>query len=347
MKRQFTIFSLLMIIAVIASACATPTTEAPKPTVAPTAVPQPTAAPKPTDAPKPTEAPKGMDYTPAKQKGNIVTAGSSTVFPISQRMADLFKKEGYSGNITVDSIGTGAGFERFCKTGETDISNASRAIKDAEKENCKKINREPVEFYVAIDALAVVVSTENDFAKNLTKNQLTAIYSGKAAKWSDVDPKFPAEGIKLFSPGTDSGTFDYFIEATAVKKEDILKVPGIQLSENDNVLVKGVEGSKYAIGYFGYAYYAADKGKLRAVSIEGVEPSKETVEGNKYPLARPIFIYSDAKIMKDKPQVAAFIKFYLDNLNKEVAKVGYFPPPAADQKKTMDVFNKAVGVMMP
>lgn len=322
MKRELTIFSLLMIIAVIVSACGAPATK-----VAP-----PTAA---------------SPFDPASAKGNIVTAGSSTVFPISQRMADLFKKEGYSGNITVDSIGTGAGFERFCKTGETDISNASRPIKDAEKENCKKINREPVEFYVAIDALAVVVSAENDFAKNLTKNQLAAIYSGKAAKWSDVDPKFPAEGIKLFSPGTDSGTFDYFVEEMKIKKEEILKVPGIQLSENDNVLVKGIEGSKYAIGYFGFAYYAADKGKLRAVSIEGVEPSKETVEGNKYPLARPIFIYSDAKIMKDKPQVAAFIKFYLDNLTKEVAKVGYFPPPAADQKKAMDVFNKAVGVMTP
>ena len=157
----------------------------------------------------------------------------------------------------------------------------------------------------------------------------------------------PPKASNSSAPAPIAARFDYFIEATAVKKEDILKVPGIQLSENDNVLVKGVEGSKYAIGYFGYAYYAADKGKLRAVSIEGVEPSKETVEGNKYPLARPIFIYSDAKIMKDKPQVAAFIKFYLDNLNKEVAKVGYFPPPAADQKKTMDVFNKAVGVMMP
>lgn len=321
MKKQFTLFSALMIIALIVSACATPTTVVP------------------------TTAPKAADpFAPSSVKGNIVSAGSSTVFPISQRMADLFKKEGYTGNITVDSVGTGAGFERFCKTGETDISNASRAIKAEEKANCAKINREPVEFYVAIDALAVVVSGENDFVKNLTKAQLKDIYSGKSAKWSDVDPKFPAEAIKLFSPGTDSGTFDYFIEAMAIKKEDIIKVPGIQLSENDNVLVKGVEGSKYAIGYFGFAYYAADKGKLRAVNIEGVEPSKETVEANKYPLSRPLFIYSTAQIMKEKPQVASFIKFYLDSVNKEVVKVGYFPPPAADQKKALDTFNTATGM---
>lgn len=320
MKRHFTVFSLLMIIAVIASACGSPATK-----VAPSTAASP--------------------FDPASAKGNIVTAGSSTVFPISQRMADLFRREGYTGNITVDSIGTGAGFERFCKTGETDISNASRPIKESEKENCRKIGRAPVEFQIAIDALAVVVSSENAFVNNLSKAQLADIFSGKVSKWSEVDASYPNEAIKLFSPGTDSGTFDYFVEAILNNKKDgILSVKGIQLSENDNVLAKGIEGSKYAIGYFGFAYYLADKGKLRAVAIEGVEPSKETVENKKYALARPLFIYSDAAIMKSKPQVAAFIRFYLDAPDKEIVKAGYFPPTAEDKKKANEKFNEVMGI---
>ncbi len=145
--------------------------------------------------------------------GNIITAGSSTVFPLSERMAERFKDEGYKGNITIDSIGTGAGFERFCKTGETDIANASRAIKTSEVENCKKISREPVEFRVGTDALAVVVSKSNTFLKDVTLEQLAKIFSTQAEKWSDVDPAWPKENILRFSPGTDSGTFDYFVEA--------------------------------------------------------------------------------------------------------------------------------------
>jgi phosphate binding protein len=248
-------------------------------------------------------------------------------------MAERFKDEGYKGNITIDSIGSGAGFERFCKTGETDVANASRAIKTSEVESCQKIGREPVEFRVGTDALAVVVSKGNTFLKDVTLEQLAKIFSTQAEKWSDVDPAWPKENILRFSPGTDSGTFDYFVEAVMTPayktadagKKEILGAKNLQLSEDDNVLVKGVEGSPYAIGYFGYAYYQENQAKLTALAVKGVVPSTQAVDEGKYPLARPLFIYSTAKIMTEKPQVAAFINFYLTTVNEEIKKVGYFP----------------------
>ncbi len=269
---------------------------------------------------------------PLEVSGDIVVAGSSTVFPLSERMAERFQDEGYSGNITVDSIGSGAGFERFCVAGETDIANASRPIKDSERASCRNIGRDPIEFRVGTDALAVVVSQENDFVTNLSLDELALVFS-TAAKWSDVNPDWPDQPIQRFIPGTDSGTFDYFVEVVFDKDEKpILSAANLQLSEDDNVLVQGVLGSPYAIGFFGYAYYVENRDLLRAVSIEGVVPSQESVDDGTYPLARPLFIYSSADIMRNKPQVAAFINFYLTYVNQEVADVGYFPasPEALD-----------------
>ena len=253
------------------------------------------------------------------------------MFPLAERMAERFENEGYGGNITIDSIGSGAGFERFCVTGESDISNASRPIKESEVESCRAIGREPIEFRVGTDALAIVVSGENDFIDNLTMEQLAAIFSGSTATWADVDSSWPAEPIQLFSPGSDSGTFDYFVEEIFDEDESrLLNAPGIQLSEDDNVLVQGVLGSPYAIGYFGYAYYVENADTLKILHIEGVEPNQANVDNGSYPLARPLFIYSDATIMMEKPQVAAFINFFLTYVNEEVVDVGYFPAPQAD-----------------
>ena len=184
---------------------------APAATQAPV-VEQPTTAPATTEPTiAPTEDPMAM-YAPDAVSGDVVTAGSSTVFPLSERMAELFQQEGYIGNITVDSIGTGAGFERFCKTGETDISNASRKIKDSELANCKALAtpRDPIAFRVGTDALTVVVSSQNDFVTALTKEQLGKIFTGQFATWDQVDPAYPAEAIVVYGPGADSGTFDYF-----------------------------------------------------------------------------------------------------------------------------------------
>jgi phosphate transport system substrate-binding protein len=352
-----TIRSLLFVVVALSlmlAACGTPVTETP--TVAAPAPVEPTKAPEPTAVP--TEVDPMAMYAPAAVTGDVITAGSSTVFPLSERMAELFQQEGYTGNITVDSIGSGAGFERFCKTGETDVANASRKIKDAEVENCKALAtpREPIAFRVGTDALTVVISAENDFVTALTKEQLGKIFTAQITKWSEVDPSYPAETILVYGPGADSGTFDYFNEVavaplypdadgkadTKAGKAALLAAPGAQFSEDDNVLVQGVEGSKYAIGYFGFAYYNENKGKLKAVAVEGVEPSQATVDDGTYPISRPLFLYSDAAILKAKPQVAAFIYFYLNNVDKEISDVGYFPAPDADLKASMDAWTAAV-----
>src|SRR5512139_2170745 len=255
------------------AACAPATTQAPEPTKAQPTESLPVSGSEPTATEAAAEDPMAM-YAPDAVSGDIIAAGSSTVFPLAERMKQRFEEEGFTGNITIDSIGSGAGFERFCKNGETDISNASRAIKDSEVESCAALSpaRTPVEFQVGIDALAVVVSSENDFATDVTKEELAAIYS-TATNWSDVRPEWPKEPILRFSPGTDSGTFDFFVEAVmgpanldadgkadlAKGEEVLLNAANVQLSEDDNVLVQGVEGSPYAIGYFGFAYYQENK----------------------------------------------------------------------------------------
>jgi len=281
---------------------------------------------------------------PIKVRGNIISAGSSTVYPLSERMAERFKEEGYSGNITIDSIGSGAGFERFTVAGETDIANASRPIKSAEIEAAKKIGRNPIEFRVGTDALAVTVSKENTFLENVTMKQLGQIFS-TAELWSDVDPSWPSQPIQRFIPGTDSGTFDYFAEEVFDKQfEPLLAASNLQLSEDDNILVQGIEGSPYAIGFFGYAYYAANAESLHIVAIEGVQASAVNVDNGTYPLARPLFIYSDATIMNEKPQVAAFIDFYLSYVDEEVIGVGYFPANEEAIERGRTAWLKAMGM---
>lgn len=284
-----------------------------------------------------TESADGIELPmadPFMVTGDIVVAGSSTVFPLTERMAERFQDEGFVGNITIDSIGTGAGFERFCVGGETDISNASRPIKDEEIASCQAIGREPVEFRVGTDALVVVLGSNNYFASDITLGQLATLFS-TAETWADVNPEWPAHPIARFSPGTDSGTFDYFIEAVFDDDEaPLLAAANLQLSEDDNVLAQGVIGdscragdltTRCAVGYFGYAYYEEYADNLKALSIEGVEPSGGSMNDNSYPLSRPLFIYSTANIMAEKPQVAVFINFYLTYVNEEVLSVGYFP----------------------
>jgi phosphate transport system substrate-binding protein len=252
-------------------------------------------------------------------------------------MAERFLREGYSGNITIDSIGSGAGLERFCVAGETDIANSSRPIRESEVESCRAIGREPIEFRVGTDALAVVVHPSNTFATNMTLEQVALAFS-TATTWADVDPSWPAQPILRFSPGTDSGTYDYFVEEVFDSNEEpLLSAANLQLSEDDNVLVQGVIGNQYAIGYFGYAYYEENHDRLNILNIEGIEATAENVNNGTYPLARPLFIYSDATIMAQKPQVAEFINFYLTFVNEEVVDVGYFP--ASEDALNLAKFN--------
>jgi phosphate transport system substrate-binding protein len=318
----------------------------------------PTAEARSTSGVAPTEEALAM-YAPDAVSGPIVTAGSSTVFPLSERMKQRFEEEGFTGDLTIDSIGTGAGFERFCKTGETDIANASRKIKDEEAANCAALAtpRTPLEFRVGTDALAVVVNKDNDFATDVTLEELAALFT-TAEKWSDVRPDWPDEAILRFAPGTDSGTYDYFVEKVvaplhpkadgtpdiAAGEEAFQNASSLQQSEDDNVLVEGVEGSPYGIGFFGYAYYKENEDRLNAVSVNGVAPTAETAESGEYPIARPLFIYSDTSILKEKPQVAAFIYFYLTHVNDEILDVGYFPASDEAIQAAIDTWKSALGI---
>ncbi|MGC8826621.1 MAG: PstS family phosphate ABC transporter substrate-binding protein [Anaerolineae bacterium] len=331
MKALRTIAIIGFVTAVLLSAC--------RGTAVPPTPAGPPSTPSPTPAGTRATAPRGEVVLPAvdpsQYSGTIIAAGSSTVYPLAERMTELFLDEGFAGTITIDSIGTGAGFERFCIKGETDISTASRRIKESERQSCHAIGRDPIEFQVGIDALVIVVSRENTFVQSLTLDEVRRIFT-TADKWSDVNPAWPAKPIKRFIPGTDSGTFDFFVEAVLNNdKTPLLLAERLQMSEDDNVLAQGVMGGPYSIGFFGFAFYQENMQKLRAVAIEGVTPDAETAESGEYPLSRPLFLYSDATVMRAKPQVAAFLNFFLTYVDEEIMEVGYFPvsPAALDAAK--------------
>jgi phosphate transport system substrate-binding protein len=282
----------------------------------------------------------GVD--PTKVSGSIVTSGSSTVFPLSEAVTELFVKEGYTGQVSIDSIGSGGGFERFSK-GEIDIANASRGIKKTEAEKAAAAyGSAPIEIRVGTDAIAVCVSKKNKFATDLTMEELAKVFSD-AVYWSDVRASFPKKEIRRYTPGTDSGTFDFFTEVVhSKKKEPLLLAKNLQMSEDDNVLVQGIQGSEYAVGFFGYAYFVENKSKLNAVSLKGIAPNQESVDKSTYPLARPLFMYTTAATLAAKPQVAAFVDFYLSNVNRVIKKVGYFPAPKADLLEAKKAFLAAI-----
>jgi phosphate transport system substrate-binding protein len=262
----------------------------------------------------------------------IKVDGSSTVFPITEAVAEEFQKSQKATKVTVGVSGTGGGFKKFCR-GETDISDASRPISKKEMDLCKEAGIKYVELPVAFDALTVVVNPKNDWIASMTVEELKKIWEptaqGKIMKWSDVNPKWPNEKITLFGPGADSGTFDYFTDAINGKEK--ASRGDFTASEDDNTLVQGVTRDKHALGYFGLAYYVENKDKLKAVQIinkgatKGVSPSIETVmDGTYQPLARPIFIYVAEKSMA-KPEVKEFVNFYIKNAPKLTKEVGYVP----------------------
>ena len=268
--------------------------------------------------------------------------GSSTVYPITEAIAEDFQKaKKGAARVTVGVSGTGGGFKKFC-AGDIDISNASRPIKDSEIAQCKKAGISFIELPVAYDALTVVVNKKNDWAKNLTTAELKKIWEpgakGKITNWNQVRPGFPNAPLKLYGPGADSGTFDYFTEAINGKSK--ASRTDFTPSEDDNVLVQGVSRDKNALGYFGYAYYDANKSKVNAVSVNGVMPSRQTVENGKYqPLARPIFIYVNSKAAQ-RPEVKQFVEYYLTNGAKAAQSVKYVPLPAKAYKTALSHFKK-------
>jgi phosphate transport system substrate-binding protein len=271
------------------------------------------------------------------QQRIISVDGSSTVFPITEAMAEEFQKANRGIKVTVGIGGTGGGFKKFCRS-ETDISNASRPISVKEREDCKKNNVEYIELPIALDALTVMVNPRNDWVTELTVAELKKIWEpeaqGKIVNWKQVRSSFPDRPLRLYGAGVDSGTYDYFTAAIVGKEHS--SRGDFTASEDDNVLVQGISGDINALGFFGLAYYLENTSKLKAVAIKPKEDSKAVLpsvesarDGSYQPLSRPIFIYVSKKSVDAKPEVATFVEFYLDKKNslKLVKEVGYVPLP--------------------
>jgi phosphate transport system substrate-binding protein len=294
---------------------------------------------------------------PSNSQGSttIKIDGSSTVFPISEVAAEEFQKSKAGAiKVTVGVSGTGGGFKKFC-SGQTDIADASRPILTKEIEACRAKGIRYIELPIAYDALTVVVHPENTWASSLSIEQLKKVWEpgSKITNWNQINSRFPNQPLKLFGPGSASGTFDYFTEAVNGKSK--ASRSDYTASEDDNVIVNGVSKDKGAMGYFGLAYYQANKSKLKAIKVAGVEPSPETVKSGKYtPLSRPLFIYVNATAAA-KPHIKEFVSFYLKNAANFATQVRYVSLPDSayttaikhfDNKRTGSVFGgkEAVGL---
>lgn len=284
-------------------------------------------------------------------KSAIQIDGSSTVYPITEAAAAAFRKQSPGVRVAVAFSGTGGGMKRFV-VGDIDICNASRPIKDAEKSACQTSGIEYLEFAVAYDGLSVMVNPQNDWCDSLTVEQLKMLWQPESTiqKWSDLTQGWPEQAIKLYGAGTDSGTFEYFTEAivgTARKSRS-----DYTQSEDDNVLVTGIEGDKYALGYFGYAYYEENKDQLKLLGIDSgdgkpVKPSHETVRDLSYkPLSRPLFIYVN-KASLGRPEVQAFVKYYVTNAAKLAEKAKYVASPEESHLKNQQLLNEALSALKP
>ncbi|MBC7755881.1 MAG: PstS family phosphate ABC transporter substrate-binding protein [Bdellovibrio sp.] len=270
--------------------------------------------------------------------------GSSTVYPITEAMAEEFQKV-QKVKVTVGESGTGGGFKKFCR-GETDIADASRPISTKEIDACKEAGIQYIELPIAYDGITVVVNGKNDWIKSISADDLKKIWNSSSVKnWKDLNPAYPDQKIGLYGPGTASGTFDYFTEAINGKKG--ASRTDYTPSEDDNVLVQGVSGNKGGMAYFGYAYYEENKDKLRALPISAkagapaVMPSPESIKDGTYqPLSRPLFIYVNATAAAFKPEVKAFVNFYLDNAPKLVTEVKYVALPTEDYTAVKAHFKK-------
>ena len=312
-----------------------------------------TATSAPTSAATAAAATTPGATTAAPLSGAVNIDGSSTVYPITEAVAEEFQKANTGVKVTVAFAGTGGGFKRFCNN-ETDMNDASRPIKTADTADakseatlCKDAGVSYVELGIATDALSVVVNKGNTWATCLTTAQLKLMWNqgSTVSTWNQVDPMFPAEPIKLFGPGPDSGTFDYFTEVINGKAKQSRS--DYTPSEDDNALVTGVAGDKDALGYFGFAYLEENVDKIKAVAIDSgggcVEPSAANVNNGTYkPLARPLFIYPSTKALL-RPEVAAFVRYYLDNVNTFVDETGYIeaqPDVLAKSKAALEAALK-------
>jgi phosphate transport system substrate-binding protein len=280
--------------------------------------------------------------------GEVLVDGSSTVEPLTSAAGEFFLEEAPDVDVSVGTSGTGGGFEVFCQ-GSTDISNASRPIKEEEATLCETAGIEFTELQVATDALTVVTSSENDFITCLTTQELATLWEpsaeGTVTTWDQVNPEFPAEPIELYGPGTDSGTFDYF--TGEINGEEGISRTDYNASEDDNVIVQGVSGSPNALGYFGFTYFEENSDALKAVEIDSgegcVAPSAEAAQDGSYaPLARPLFIYVNNASAADKPQVKAFVNFFAQN-DAAIAEAAQFIPLNDEQRSELESTASSIG----
>ncbi|WP_214794635.1 MULTISPECIES: PstS family phosphate ABC transporter substrate-binding protein [unclassified Exiguobacterium] len=272
--------------------------------------------------------------------GKVVMDGSSTVFPIMEAVAEEYSAEQPEVEVTVGVSGTGGGFKRFV-TGETDFSNASREIKEEEAAEAEKNGVEFTQLSVALDGLSLVVNPANDWAQDITIEELNKMWTDTSVKtWKDVRSDWPDEEISFFAPGKDSGTYDFFDEKV-LDETDIRQ--DAQLSEDDNVLVTGVAGTEGAIGFFGFAYYLENQDTLRALNVEGVEPTHDTINDLSYPLSREIYTYVNNASLKDKEQVADFARFMNENAADLSEEVGYVKMEQARYDENMKMIDEIAG----
>ena len=288
---------------------------------------------------------EGGEHPTATLKGNIKVDGSSTVFPITEAVAEEFRTVHPKVKTTIGVSGTGGGFKKFSR-GETDISDASRPIKQKEIDACKANKITYVELTVAYDGLAVLINPKNDWVDFFTVEELKKLWEpaaqGKIMKWNQIRAGWPDKEIHLFGPGVASGTYDYFTEA--IVGESGSSRGDFTASEDDNVLVQGIVGDKYGLGFFGLAYYAENKDRLKLVGVDNgngaVKPSLETVKNGSYsPLSRPLFIYVNSTAVA-RPEVISFIDFYLENAPQLSKEVGYIPLPASEYDKQKSNFKQ-------
>lgn len=335
LNRFLTLISTLLILMLVAACGAQPTQETASSAEQPTQAEEPAA-----QAEQPAQAEEEAMAESGALSGDVLVDGSSTVYPITEAMAEEFGKQQPDVRVTVGISGTGGGFKKFCG-GETDISDASRPIKPSEVETCVANGIEYIELPVAFDGLAVMINPENDWAETMTVEELKKLWEpdaqGQITRWNQIRADWPDEEIHLFGPGTDSGTYDYFTDA--IVGEEGASRGDFQASEDDNVLVQGITNDPLALGFFGLAYYTENADKLKLVAVDDEDPSngdgpilpsEETVNNGTYqPLARPIFIYVN-KEAAERPEVQGFIDFYLnvDNATELVREVGYIPLPS-------------------
>ena len=286
----------------------------------------------------------GGDTGGGSGSNEIAVQGSSTVAPVTQAAANAFTEENQDARISVGSGGTGNGFEAFC-AGETDISDASRPI-DQEEElpTCRENGVEFITLPIGLDGIAVVANPQNDWAQNVTMDELSTMWSpdseGSVSTWQDVRSEWPDNELALFGPGTESGTFDFFTEE--VNGEEGASRSDYQASEDDNILVQGVAGNQNALGYFGLAFYENNQDQLKLLSVDGVEPTADTISSGEYPISRPLFIYVNANKLQDKQILQDFVSFYLEegNLDQFVTETGYIALPDSTVAETRTQYEE-------